>query len=381
MPAPVIDGYVQPGLEPVYETFKNLWEDIEVGASLAVYRNGELVIDLWGGFTDRGCSHPWHPDTLVNVYSTSKGITAIALACLVEDGLLDYHAPMTEYWPEFGAEQKFDITVADALSHRTGLYTFQPAIETKALYDWQVATFNIASQSPAWPPRDGFGYHAITWGFIAGEIVRRIKGETLGAYIRERITGPLKADVHLGLEDSEISRCSDLIGPNHARKILTKRERGDSTSDRLRSNDPILTPFKDVCSTEWRKAEIPASNIHATAKGVATCFNAFLNNGLTSKSVVASATRELTRGETDMTLGRKIRRSRGGFILNCGDCYCGPNAGAYGHSGTGGSVGFADPANNIAFTYVMNQLDSDGPRRYSNLVNSLYQAIENETQT
>ena len=180
---------------------------------------------------------------------------------------------------------------------------------------------------------------------------------------------------------AEISRCSDLVGPNHARKTLTKRERVDSTFERLHSNDPILTPFKDVCSPEWRKAEIPASNMHATARGLATCFDAFLANKLTSQSVVESATSELTKGETDLYLGRSVRRSRGGFILNCEDCYCGPNANAYGHSGTGGSVVFADPVNNIAFAYVMNQLDSNGPRRYSKLVNSLYQAMENERKT
>ncbi len=377
MSSPVIDGHVSPEYESVARSFARLWEEIEVGASVAVYHNSELVVDLHGGFTDRDCSIPWRADTLVNTYSTSKGITAIALACLAADGLLDYQAPVVDYWPEFGAENKFDITVSQALSHQTGLYTFNPPITIEALYDWQIATFNIASQVPAWPPGGGFGCHSITWGYIAGEIVRRITGVSLGCFLRERITEPLGADVHLGLSESDMERCADLIGPNHARKLRkkdVKKPESDATTDKLISQDPALTPYRDICSPAWRQAEVPASNVHATAKGLARCYEAFINGELVSESTLQCSIREQTRGETDLCFGRPVRRSRG-FILNCNDCYCGPEASAFGHSGTGGSIAFADPVNKITFAYVMNQLDSESGVRSKQLVNSLYSCL------
>jgi len=371
MPAPSIDGHISAGFEPVGEVFARLWDEIEVGAALAVYQGEELVIDLYGGFTDRDCTNPWARDTLVNVYSTSKGITAIALACLVEDGLMDYSAPVADYWPEFGAECKFDITVTQALSHQAGLYTFKPEIKTTDLYDWQLATFNIASQEPSWTPGKGIGYHAITWGFIAGELIRRITGKSPGAYLRERITGPLNADVYLGLDESLLPRCADLVGPNHARKNMPDKKQLAEPGERLRSSDPVLTPFKDVSSIPWRRAELPSSNMHATARGLALCYKAVLDGRLISASTLELATEELTHGENDLCFGRPIRRSRG-FILNCDDCYCGPETAAFGHSGTGGSVAFADPVNNITFAYVMNQLDRDGRARANRLVGSLF---------
>jgi CubicO group peptidase (beta-lactamase class C family) len=374
MPAPVIDGHISSGFESVGEMFTRLWDDIEIGAALTVFRDNERIIDLHGGFTDRNCTKPWTEDTLVNVYSTSKGITAMALACLVEDGLLDYSAPVAEYWPEFGAERKFDLTVTQALSHQAGLYTFNPAIETADLYNWQSATFNIASQVPSWTPGKGFGYHAITWGFIAGELIQRVTGESPGSYIRRRIAEPLSADVHLGLSASEHHRCADLVGPNHARKVMPESKQHPVTFERLRSNDPPLTPYKDVCSPDWRKAELPSSNMHATARGLAECYRGMLDGTLVSGSTLRLATEEITDGEVDLCFGRPVRRSRG-FILNCDDCYAGPETAAFGHSGTGGSVAFADPVNNISFAYVMNQMDRDGRARANQLVASLFECL------
>lgn len=369
-----IHGTSSEHFEWVKQVFADLWLDIEVGASLAIFKDNELIVNLHGGYTDRNGEHPWRAETIVNTYSTAKGITSMAIACLVDEGLLDYTAPVAEYWPEFGAENKFDITVTQALSHQAGLYTFQPVVEVESLYDWQAMTFNIASQKPAWPSGSGFGYHSITWGYIAGELIRRITGRSPGDYIHDRIAKPLKADIHLGVRTEDLPRCADLIGPNHARKTLDREPRPEGERQ-FRSQDPTLTPFRDVCSDNWRQAEIPASNLHATALGLAECYRAYVNDEIVSKETRAASTQEITRGDIDLCFGRHIRRSRG-FILNCGDCYCGPAPEAFGHSGTGGSVAFADPVHNIAFAYVMNQLDNQGPRRYRKLVNALYQSIE-----
>ncbi|MBT5700337.1 MAG: beta-lactamase family protein, partial [Gammaproteobacteria bacterium] len=154
----LVEGTIQPGFEPVRDAFASLWKEIEVGAGLSVFLGDELVVDLWGGHTNRSRTTPWQRDTLVNTYSISKGMVSLALACLVDEGKLDYDKPVADYWPQFGAERKFNITVGQALSHQAGVYTFNPTMKTEDLYDWQKAAFNVASQAPAWEPGTAFGY-------------------------------------------------------------------------------------------------------------------------------------------------------------------------------------------------------------------------------
>ncbi len=365
----LISGAVAPGFEPVREAFLELWDEVEIGAGLCVMIQGEPVIDLIGGYVDRARQRPWQQDSLVNIYSTGKGIVTMAIACLIEEGRINHENPVAEYWPAFGDSQKAGISVRDVMAHRSGIFTFDPQILPEDLYHWSIPVANIAQQHPAWQPGKAFGYHAITWGFIVGEIIRRVTGISPGQYIRERITSRLQAAVYLGLEEKDISRCAELIGPNHARKRFAARPVTKTTT--LVSKDPVLTPFRHISSDAWRTAEIPASNMHATAKGLARCYDAFINDRLVSRSTREDIVSEVTRGETDLVLGRTVRRSSG-FILNCDDCYSGPLATSFGHSGTGGSVAFADPKNNLSFAYVMNQLHPDGKSRYASLVDTTY---------
>lgn len=367
---PRLNGDVSDGFEPVRDTFARLWDDIEVGASLSVYRGGEPAINLWGGFSDRAATIPWQRDSLVNTYSTTKGIVALALALLVESGDLDYGAPAADYWPQFGAEKKFHISVAQLLSHQAGLYQFEPAIEVEALYDWQQRTFQLASQAPAWTPGTAFGYHSITWGFLAGELIRRISGMSPGAFIQTHLAAPLKAEFHLGVPEALQRRCTELIGPNHARKPQSVNRKPVNKS--LSPNDPVIAPYRHICSPGWRSAEIPASNGHASAEGLAKIYAAIPD--LLSAQTLAQATREQTRGEVDLVLGQPLRRAMG-FILNCEDVYFGPEPTAFGHTGTGGSIAFYDPVNNIAFAYVMNQLHRDGSIRGRALIDALYRCL------
>ena len=371
---PLIEGTNQSRFEPVREAFASLWNEIEVGAGLSVFLGDELVVDLWGGHTNRGRTARWQRDTLVNTYSISKGIVSLALACLVDEGKLDYDKPVADYWRQFGAERKFGITVAQALSHQAGVYTFHPAMEPADLYDWQKAAFNVASQIPTWEPGTAFGYHSITWGYIAGELILQTTRKTTGDYLRSRITNQLEADFHIGLTGAEQKRCAEVIGPNHARPPVTKMPPPEKNT--LPKNDPTLPPYRVVSSADWRRAEIPATNGHGSSLGIARCYQAAIAGKLFSKETLQLAVKEETNGETDLCLGQLIRRSRG-FILNCEPCYYGPSKMAFGHAGTGGSTAFADPDNKVAFAYVTNQLHRSGTVRYRKLIDTFYNCLSN----
>jgi CubicO group peptidase (beta-lactamase class C family) len=367
------NGTVTAGFEPVQAAFEALWDEVEVGASLCIFRDGEKAVDLWGGHTDRDMWIPWQADTLVNVYSTTKGIVSLALACLVEEGLLDYDRPVVDYWSQFGAERKFDITVAQLLSHQAGLYRFVPAVSVEDLYDFQKMCFNLASQAPAWEPGTAFGYHSITWGYLAGEIIRNITDRTPGQYIARQITEPLHADFYLGVPQALNESCATLIGPNHARATMPARSRISST-ERLKNEDPVITPYRDASSAAWRNAEIPASNGHASSRGLARCYAAALSGELFSPEALRLATTEVTHGEVDKVLGYPARRAMG-FILSCEDVWFGPSPNAFGHSGTGGSTAFADPDAGIAFAYVTNQLHTSGAHRSRKIIDALYNCL------
>ena len=370
-----VHGYCNPKFEPVAREFEALWDDIEVGASVCVYVRNEKVVSLWGGYCDAAQTRPWQRDTLANIYSTTKGIVALAVAMLVDRGKLQYEDPVAAHWPEFGAENKHEITVAQLLSHQAGLFDFTPQISVNDLYDWGKMVFNLAAQKPRWHPGTAFGYHAITWGYLAGELIRRVTGITPGQFIRNHIAGPLDADLYLGLPAELHERCADLIGPNRARKPLISSRQARQPA--LIANDPAITPFGHACSTEYRSAEIPATNGHASAEGLARCYNAALSGQLLSKPTLEIAISEVTRDETDLVLAQQLRRAQG-FLLGSTDIYFGNSARAYGHPGTGGSTGFADPDSQVAFGYVMNQLHVDGPLRSRKLIEKLYSVLETQ---
>ncbi|MCB1693030.1 MAG: beta-lactamase family protein [Pseudomonadales bacterium] len=361
-----IHGDVAPGFEPVRQVFADLWKEIEIGASVCVYHQGKKVVDLWGGYTDVGMSHPWQRDTLVNVYSTTKGLASAAVAALYDEGKLDYDAKVIEYWPEFGAEGKQDVTVAQLLSHQAGLCGVDTKLTVEDLYDWDKMVNLLAAQKPLWSLGKDAGYHAVTWGYLPGELVRRITGKTLGQYFREKIAGPLDADCYIGLPDSEMARVATLNGPNRARKKPKAPANTNMEMPKLYPIallNPSISPFKDACSREWRKAEIAAANAQANARGIATIYAALSMNGelngvrILSKDAIDAATKLEVDNEIDLVTGRAMRRGRG-FMLNTEGAY-GPSPNAFGHAGAGGSVGFADRDNQVAIGYAMNQMQAD----------------------
>ncbi|MBC79402.1 MAG: hypothetical protein CMQ33_01040 [Gammaproteobacteria bacterium] len=379
-----IEGHVAAGFEPVRDIFAEFWEDIEVGASCCALHQGEIVVDIWGGFKSPEMTTLWQSDTLINVYSTTKGMASLAIAILFDEGLIDYDEKVIAYWPEFGAEGKQDVTVGQLLSHQAGLCGVETKLEVADLYDFDKMVNLLAAQKPLWEPGTAVGYHAITWGYLPGELVRRITGKTLGQYFREKVAEPLGADFYIGLPDSEMSRCGTLIGPNRARKKprMTEVPKMPDLYP-ISLQNPSIAPYRDASSDVWRRAEIAAANGQANARGIARIYAALANGGLLngtkiiSPEAIAESRKLEVDGEMDLVVGVPVRRARG-FMLNIEGAY-GPFNDSFGHGGAGGSSGFADPHNNVGFGYAMNQMQADAAAtpRSMKLVECLYQCIDN----
>ena len=385
-----IHGSVAAQFEPVKKAFRRLWQDIEVGAALCIYYEGIKIVDLWGGFKDRQRTKPWSPDTLVNVYSASKGMATLAFAILVDQGQVRYEDRVADHWPEFGAEGKHQITIAQLLSHQAGLCGIEASVSVEDLYRPDYMANLLAGQKPLWPPAEAAGYHAITWGYFPLELIRRITGQSIGDYLQTRVAQPLAADIYIGLPSNLHHRCADLIGPNHARSAsspgpspLPAPAEPPNKLFTLALLNPLIAPYKHASSRAWRLAEIPAANGHASARGLAKMYAALAAGGrlnetrIVSRATLLEACQPEVEHWLDLVMGTRVRRSRG-FILNTDNAY-GPNANAFGHAGAGGSVGYADPDANIAFAYVMNQMqpeDADAPvSRASRLTEVLFACL------
>lgn len=353
-----ISGTVAPGFEPVRDAFAHNFErgDIyrELGASLAVYQHGKPVVDIYAGWADAKKTKPWSRDTLVNIWSATKGIAAIEVARLVGEGRLDYHARVTDYWPEYGQNGKDKTTVAHIMSHQAGLPGFVEATPLEDFYDWDIVTDRLARQAPMWEPGTKNSYHAMTYGFLAGELVRRASGKSVGAYLREEIARPLKADVYIGLPESEEPRVSPLI-PSPATRDFS----GEAPPEaRIAVTNPDMSPVLPN-SRAWRAAQIPAGNGHATAIGLARIYGALANGGGLDGYRVASpdairAMSEVQTSRPDILIGIPVYW-RNGLSGNVESMY-GPDPDTIGHSGWGGSFGCFSAKTGIGIGYVLNQM-------------------------
>ena len=377
-----VHGLIAPGFEPVRETFAaNFTDDVEVGASFAVFtERGDALVDLWGGFSDQAHRHLWQEHTLVNVYSTTKGLAALTFATLVEDGLIGYEMPVREIWPELRAA-KDGLTVGQLLAHQGGLVGLSERLKVEDLYDWQKMIHLLEQQTPYWEPGAHSGYHAITWGYLPGELALRLTGKTLGQLLEERLARPFAADFYLGLPISEMSRVAPLIGPNRAR--IQRQPTGPNLSASelpelhpVALENPIIRPFRDASSRDWQAAEIAASNGQGNAAGIARIYAGVLGAASPlSDQTLAALTAERVGMTSDLVLGGPVRRGAG-VILNTNEGY-GPVPDSFGHSGAGGSIGFADPKHRIGVGYAMNQMqpNSQGDTRGGRLIKSLYECL------
>lgn len=270
------EGFTTDKFAPVRDVLEQqLAGGADVGASVAVYLKGELVADLWGGFADEAKTRPWQSDTIVNVWSTTKTMTFLVALMLSDRGLLDFHAPVSKYWPEFAANGKKDIEVRHLMSHTAGLSGWEKPIAREDLADWDLCVEALAVQAPWWDDRGQSGYHAVTQGYLIGEVVRRITGTTLGTFFKTEVADALGADFHIGLPESEESRVSFVIPSEDA----SATEALDKNSIGYRT---FTSPVLDATSPHqrwWRAAEIPAANGHGNARSVATIQSIVANRG------------------------------------------------------------------------------------------------------
>lgn len=374
----VVEGGCEAGFEDVVKAFGAGFgrtdERRDIGAALTVYLHGKRVVNVMGGFADPTAFRPWKEDTLVNVWSTTKGLMAVAIARLVEAGLLQYDDCVAKYWPEFAAAGKKDITIADVLSHQAGLNGFRERTTIEDFADWELVTDRLARQEPFWRPRAHTSYHAMTFGFLAGEIARRVTGLSPRNLIREELADIVNADVHIGLPPERAANSARIVGPDAWSISAT-----DDPVAAPASTNPAPRP--DWANREdWRGAEVPAANGHATADGVARIYGALANGGhlgdalLLSPAGIAALT-EVRSNRDDRMLGP--RQWAAGVILNSNGNF-GPNPKAFGHTGWGGSLGCADPDAGIGIGFVMNRMEirRGGDLRTQAICRAVYQCLD-----
>ena len=360
----------------------NFVEHQEIGASVCVEVEGRVVVDLWGGYADIARTRDWQADQLVNAFSVGKGVTALVAAQCVDRDEISYDTRIAEIWPDFAAHNKEEMTLRDALGHRVGLPALRSPLPPQAMYDWEFMCSALANEIPWWTPGTSHGYHVNTFGFIVGEVLRRVTGKTIGQLIAERIATPLSADIHLGCPPALHGRMAEFEWPGNPPPATIPQGLTDDQLLQFNTyyNPSGLSGAQTVNTTEWRQAEIPSTNMHASARGIARMYSALAHDGsingvrLISGDVLRESTREVSNGD-DLVLGRHSRFAHG-FQIPLPERGFGPHAEAFGHFGAGGSVGFCDPIARVGFGYVMNQM---GPRwqnpRNQALMAALYKSL------
>jgi CubicO group peptidase (beta-lactamase class C family) len=359
------DTRVEPGWGAVADAFvANFETGGEVGAACCVYLDGQPVVDLWGGVADPVTGRAWSSDTIVIVFSCTKGVTALCANRLIEAGRLDPDAPVARYWPEFAANGKADITVGMVLSHRAGLAAVDGDLTLDDVAAGDPVVAAIAAQAPNWEPGTAHGYHARSFGWIVGELVRRVTGASLGVYIAAELAAPLGLDLYLGVPESEDHRVATLCpSPNAA--VLEEFAAADPSSlfTRVITGPSGLFGYDDMWNTrQLRAAELPSSNGHADARSLARMYAACLapvdGVQLLGGAALDRATEVRSTGN-DVVLGQPLTFGLG-FSL---PPTLGPAAGprSFGHAGAGGSLAYADRDSGLTFGYVMNQMALGGP--------------------
>lgn len=363
-----IEGTCEARFQGVKGAFAQNFADYgEVGAAVAVMVDGRMVVDLWAGHGDPGRTRRWERDTIANVFSTTKGITAICALRLVDEGRLELDAPVAKYWPEFAQAGKEELPVRFLFNHRAGLPAIREVLPSGAMYDWVKMTSALAAEAPWWEPGSKHGYHAVTFGHLLGELVRRISGKTLGTYLKDEVAGPLGLDVQVGLPAADDARTAEMIpiSPEEieGRDTPLAKAIADPGSVTFKAlyNPPDLILPGTVNSRAWRAAEIPAANGHSTARALARLYGALARGGeldgvrVLSKEIIDRARVEESYGEDAVLVGLPSRFGLG-FMLDLPDYRIVPQGDIFGHPGAGGSIGFADPENGVGFGYVMNKM-------------------------
>jgi CubicO group peptidase (beta-lactamase class C family) len=362
---PPIAGIAEPRFAPVREALVGLLADgQETGAALSIVHDGRLVVDLYAGWRDAGRRQAWLPQTLVNVFSTGKPVAALGLLLLIERGRVGLDVPVARYWPEFAANDKAAVTVRHALSHTAGVPVFPVPRGAAAYADWHLLAADLAAAAPMWTPGATAAEHALTYGHLVGELVRRVDGRSLGRFVADELAGPWRLDLAFGLGTADRRRATELEYASPGWPATMLGERG-SLRARALGNPAGCLDLPVLNSDTWRAAEVPAVNLHSTAAALAGLYANLLEGG--AGLLGAGMLRELTGTQYDgwdMLLERRVRWTLG---MQADD------DGTWGMGGIGGSVGFADPVRGYALAYATRRLSDH--HRVDVLVDSLHACL------
>ena len=376
----MIEGHCDPRFAGVRSAFEaNFAEHGELGAACTVLVGGEVVVDLWGGWADPGRTRPWQADTLCNAYSVGKAVVATLLLQLVDDGLVSLDEPVAASWPAFGAAGKSGATVRHALSHRAGVPAIRERLTNEDLWDFDRMCAALAATEPWWGPGERHAYHTNTFGHLIGGIVRQVTGELPGDRLRT-VAAAIGADVHVGLPDAEHHRCADVdwAGPPSTGSTDPTQLEGLDDDTRMTligyANPPGYSSMGVVNTAEWRRAHVPSTNGQMSARGIARFYEALRRGELLSPALLQEAVRPQASGWCP-TLGQDVTFALG-FQPWTPSRPIGRTPAGFGHFGTGGSLGFADPSVGVAFGYVMNHVIPrwQSPRNRA-LVDAVYASL------
>ncbi|HEX3365052.1 serine hydrolase domain-containing protein [Phenylobacterium sp.] len=347
----------------------------ELGARFTLVEAGDTVLDIWAGFADRGRTRAFDEETLTPIFSTTKALAALLIARLVDAGKLDYAQTVASVWPEFGQAGKAAITVEQVMSHQEGLSGFPDQMDPALWFDWDAICAKLAAMAPLWPPGTASGYHPITFGYLAGEIFRRVDGRTMDVALRQDLAEPFGLDLWIGIPDSEFGRVAELQRPNALPDFGHQNEATKAA---------FLTPWAQPGGQgpdALRRLALPSATGQATALALARLMGALANDGwldgetILSPALIAEAARQRIRGQ-DLVLPFEMSWGAG-FMRNEAVHPWGPGDQTFGHSGWGGSCAFADPERKLAGAYVMNKQSTDllGDRRPRRLIEATYAAL------
>lgn len=366
-----IEGKWSPEWQPVIDAFVANFNEDEQGAGVALHHRGELVVNIWAG--ERGnrlaniANEPWAENTIVNIFSAGKGLVALCVLQLVEQGKLKLDSPIADYWLEFAQGDKAEITVRDVLCHRSGLSAFHQHIADDQIFNWNAMTAAVASEIPWWSPKNGQGYSPFMYGWVLGELVRRVSGySSFNDYFQAQVVLPLGVTCHFGVPNAALALIAD-TGPLKRNAPGVSNGADSVALGKLMKADPrgvtnraFCNPISLMTATNtqaWRQAQIPAANAHSNAQAMATIYGALANGKLLSAETLALCSQEQTFSH-DQVLGLPLRFSHG-FMLSQADrpdCRYGRGARAFGHPGAGGCIGFADPDYELGFGYVTSRM-------------------------
>jgi CubicO group peptidase (beta-lactamase class C family) len=389
-----IGGEVAPGFESVRDAFAHNFEvGRETGAAFCLHVGGRKVVDLYGGQFDRAGERPYGPDALQLVFSSTKGATAACANLLAQRGQLDLHAPVSTYWPEFAQSAKQDMPVLFLLTHQAGLPAIDATLTASEIQAWDPIVAALAAQAPLWEPGTAHGYHALTYGWLVGEVVRRVTGRSLGTYFAEEIAGPLGLEFWIGLPEAQEHRVSPVIGSvlpgGGSEGEPAPGMPADFSSTLLARTLNVGGAFSDpgwANRREWHAAEVPAANGITNARSLSRLYAGLIGavEGGPAEPILTPAQVDEARtvrtfgpDQVFLSLGFAMEQHIGqGFWVSSPFALFG-GEGSFGHTGAGGSYGFADPENNLAVGYFMNQMETGmlGDPRARGLIEACYASV------